>query len=57
MDRRRVDPQEVERRQFDEDYFASLNMVGEGAPDFSFVEEDDAVEEIKSEEKKAQNLH
>jgi len=56
MDRRRVDPQEVERRQFDEDYFASLDMIGEGAPVYSFLEDDDTPEEIKAEEKKAQNL-
>jgi hypothetical protein len=56
MDRRFVDPQEVERRQFDEDFFASLDMIGEGAPVYSFMEDDDAVEDLKTEEKKAQNL-
>lgn len=56
MDRRRVDPQEVERRQFDDDFFASLDMIGEGSPVFSFLEDDDILEEVKDEEKKAQNL-
>ncbi|QDY44687.1 hypothetical protein FK545_01720 [Planococcus glaciei] len=53
MDRRRVDPQEVERRQFDDDFFASLDMIGEGSPVFSFLEDDDIPEEVKDEEKKS----
>ena len=55
MERVRVDPQEV-IRQLEEDFLASQNMIGEGAPDFSPFRDDDAVEEVKKEEQKAENL-
>lgn len=56
MERTRVDPQEI-ARQLEEDFNAAQNMIGEGAPDYSAVEEDDAPEELKREEKKAKDLH
>lgn len=56
MERARVDQKEIPRL-LDEDYYASLNMIGEGAPDYAAAEDDDAPEEVKREEKKAENLH
>jgi len=56
MDRARVLPKEVVR-QLDDDYFAALNMIGEGGPDYAAVEEDDALEEVLREEAKAKDLH
>lgn len=56
MNRERLNPKEIERR-LDEDLMASLDMVGEGAPDYAVFEEDDALEEIKSEEIEAKDLH
>ncbi|WP_192892982.1 hypothetical protein [Planococcus salinus] len=56
MNRERLNPKEIERR-LDEDFMASLDMVGEGAPDYSVFEEDDALEAEKSEEIKAKDLH
>lgn len=55
MERVRVDPQEV-TRQLEEDFLASQNMIGEGAPDFSSFKDDDAVKELQKEEQQAENL-
>ena len=49
MNRLPVDPEEMARRH-DEDYIASLKMVGEGAPIFDHLAKDE-VEEVKSEER------
>jgi len=46
MERLPIDPEEMARRH-DEDYIASLNMVGEGAPIFDArAKEQDKVEEL-----------
>lgn len=56
MERNILDPKEVERR-LDEDFIRSMDMIGEGAPDYAPFEEDEAPEEIKREETKAKDLH
>ena len=56
MDRSRVYPKEAVR-QLDEDYFAAINMIGEGGPEYAAFEEDDVLEEVKREEAKAKVLH
>jgi hypothetical protein len=56
MDRSRVYPKEVVR-QLDEDYIAALNMICEGGPEYAAIEEDEVLEEVKSEEAKVQDLH
>lgn len=56
MDRVRAFPKDVVR-QLDEDYFAALNMIGEGGPEYAAFEEDEVVEEVKREEAKAKDLH
>lgn len=55
MERNILDPKEVERR-LDEDFIRSLDMIGEGAPDYAPFEEDEASEELKREEAKAKEL-
>lgn len=56
MERKFTDLREMERR-MDEDYYASLNMIGEGAPDYaSYNEEDDAPAEIKRDDDKARDM-
>lgn len=49
----RIDPQET-TREIEEDYNAAQNMIGEGAPDYINVKDDDAPKEIKSEAKRLQ---
>lgn len=57
MEKSFPDLKEMELR-LDEDYNAALNMIGEGAPEYSpFNEEDDAPAEMKSSETKAKDLH
>lgn len=56
MVRKQVDPVEIDR-QFDEDYSAALNMIGESAPDYAAAQDDSVPEEMKREERKAQDLH
>ncbi|WP_199711591.1 hypothetical protein [Planomicrobium sp. Y74] len=56
MERKFSDLREMERR-MDEDYYAALNMIGEGAPDYApYNEEDDAPAEIKRDDDKAREL-
>jgi len=55
MERARVDQKEITRL-LDEDYYAALNMIGEGGPDYAAIE-DDAPEEVKRDAKKAEELH
>lgn len=56
MERKFSDLREMERR-MDEDYYAGLNMIGEGAPEYApFNEEDDAPAEVKRSEDKARDL-
>lgn len=54
MERVQVDHKEISRL-LDEDYHAALNMIGEGGPIYAAVE-DDAIEEVKKEAKKAEEL-
>ncbi|XKE93880.1 hypothetical protein LG326_11940 [Metaplanococcus flavidus] len=57
MERKFSDLKEMERR-MDEDFYAALNMIGEGAPVYApFNEEDDAPAELKRSDDKAQDLH
>lgn len=49
----RIDPQET-TREIEEDYNAAQNMIGEGAPDYINVKDDDAPKEIKNEAKRLQ---
>ncbi|EGA88380.1 hypothetical protein GPDM_15714 [Planococcus donghaensis MPA1U2] len=56
MERKVLDPQEVERR-LDEDFNAILNMIGEGSPDFAADEENEMLKERRREEVKAKDLH
>lgn len=56
MVRKHVEPREIDR-QFEEDYSAALNMIGEGAPDYAADQDDNVPEEMKREEQKAQDLH
>lgn len=51
----RIDPQETPR-EIEEDYNAAQNMIGEGAPDYVSSMEDDAPQEIKTEEQQAKRL-
>lgn len=56
MERKFSELREVER-QMDEDFYAALNMIGEGAPEYAaFDEEDDAPVEVKREVDKAKKL-
>lgn len=56
MERRFSGLKEVERR-MDEDFYAALNMIGEGAPDYApFNEEDDAPAEVKRSDDKVRDL-
>lgn len=50
MNRERLNPKEIERR-LDEDLMASLDMVGEGAPDYPVFEEDETLEDVEIESK------
>lgn len=56
MVRKQVEPLVIDR-QFDEDYSAALNMIGEGSPDYAAAQDDSVPEEMKREELKAQDLH
>jgi hypothetical protein len=56
MVRKQVEPSVIDR-QFDEDYSAALNMIGEGSPDYAADQDDSVPEEMKREEQKAQDLH
>lgn len=56
MERKVLDPREVELR-LDEDFNAMLNMIGEGAPVFSFSEKEKLFKEKKNEEQAAKELH
>ena len=56
VERSILNPKEVERR-LDEDFIRSLDMIGEGAPDYAPFEEDEAPEELKRKETKAKDLH
>ncbi len=56
MERRFSGLKEMERR-MDEDFYAALNMIGEGAPDYApFNEEDDAPAEVKRSDDKVRDL-
>lgn len=56
MERQVLDPREVELRR-DEDFNAILNMIGEGAPVFSFDEKVEILKEKRREETIAKELH
>lgn len=56
MERKFSDLRELER-QLDEDFYAAMDMIGEGAPDYSPInEEDDAPAEQKREVDKTKDL-
>lgn len=57
MERKVNDLRELERL-MDEDFFAALNMIGEGAPDYApSDEEDEALAELKRKMDKEKKLH
>ncbi|WP_157886518.1 hypothetical protein [Planococcus versutus] len=56
MEHKVLDPREVELR-LDEDFNAMLNMIGEGAPVFSFYEHQVMAEEQTPEEHTSKELH
>ncbi|AIY06157.1 hypothetical protein Plano_2192 [Planococcus sp. PAMC 21323] len=56
MEHKVLDPREVELR-LDEDFNAILNMIGEGAPVFSFDEKEKIFRAQQRDEKIAKELH
>ncbi|WP_422123812.1 hypothetical protein DHX103_03100 [Planococcus sp. X10-3] len=57
MERKDIDLRELERL-MDEDYYAALNMIGEGAPDYVPTDEEiEALAEMKRKRDKEKKLH
>ncbi|HSJ36837.1 MAG TPA: hypothetical protein VK945_01315 [Planococcus sp. (in: firmicutes)] len=57
MERKSTDLKELERL-MDEDFYAALNMIGEGAPDYlPSDEEDEELAELKRKMDKEKKLH
>lgn len=57
MERKNTEVRELERL-MDEDFFAALNMIGEGAPEYvPFDEEEEASAKLKRKVDKEKKLH